>query len=79
MLDTMLSIRFTLIFTLPALFVAFFLSRAPFMMTTSVHTGNKLWADGPCPLIATPQYVTKKVRPFVKEGYADCQANRLLD
>ena len=49
-------------FSLQVLFTAFLLSRAPFTMTTS--SPSKQWADGPCPLIPTPQYKTKKTDVF---------------
>lgn len=51
-----------LFFALQVVLTAFLLSRAPFTMTTSPP--SKQWADGPCPLIQTPQYRSKKTDVF---------------
>lgn len=55
----MFGLKSTLFCALQAIVLAFLLFRAPSTMTTGV--ANKPWADGPCPLITTPQYATKKV------------------
>ncbi|KAF2660379.1 hypothetical protein K491DRAFT_674882 [Lophiostoma macrostomum CBS 122681] len=44
--------------------IAILLSKAPIMMTTSPRSAAKPWADGPCPLVQSPQYVTKKTDIF---------------
>lgn len=46
------------------LVAAIFLYRSPFMMATNPPSSQKPWADGPCPLIITPQYATKKTDIF---------------
>ncbi|KAF2437922.1 hypothetical protein P171DRAFT_372699 [Karstenula rhodostoma CBS 690.94] len=50
-----------LFFALQVLLTAFLLSRAPSDMTPSP---SAQWADGPCLLIKTPQYKTKKTDVF---------------
>ncbi|KAF2258904.1 hypothetical protein CC78DRAFT_586536 [Lojkania enalia] len=54
----------TLFVAIQALLAAIFLSRAPFMMATTPASSSKPWADGPCPLVTTPQYATKKTDIF---------------
>jgi hypothetical protein len=53
--------KFALILILQIAFLAIFLQRAPFMMTTTSPSSKQPWADTPCSLITTPQYATKKV------------------
>jgi hemerythrin-like domain-containing protein len=47
-----------LVFTILAPIVALFLTQTPMTAPT------KQWADGPCPLVQTPQFVTKKTDIF---------------
>lgn len=55
-------IKTALFFAVQALILAVLLNRTPTMAPTS----GKPWADGPCPLVTTPQYATKKVFPIVR-------------
>jgi hypothetical protein len=60
----MVGVKTTLFFQLQAISLTVFLNRAA-IMTSAAHTNDKPWADGPCSLVATPQYVTKKVGRLV--------------
>ena len=51
-----------LFFSLQVLLTAYLLTRAPSTMTTS--PSSTPWADGPCPLIPTPQHTTGKTDIF---------------
>ncbi|KAK8031602.1 hypothetical protein PG990_001336 [Apiospora arundinis] len=44
--------------------VGLFLTRSPYMMTTTAPSASKPWADSPIKLVATPQYETKKTDIF---------------
>ncbi|KAF2707201.1 hypothetical protein K504DRAFT_411188 [Pleomassaria siparia CBS 279.74] len=59
----MSGIETSLFFTIQILAVAIFPSRYSTMATTA-KTCNKPWADGPCPLVETPQYTTGKTDIF---------------
>jgi hypothetical protein len=56
----MVGFKTALFFRLQAITLTVFLNRAA-IMTSAARTNDKQWADGPCSLVATPLYVTKKV------------------
>ncbi|KAJ4987652.1 hypothetical protein SVAN01_06819 [Stagonosporopsis vannaccii] len=56
--------QFAFILIIQVAYVALFLQRAPFMMTTTIPTEKRLWADQPCKLVTTPQYATNKTDIF---------------
>lgn len=47
-----------------AVFLAVYLQRSPFMMTTKAPASRSSWADQPCKLVKTPQYATNKTDIF---------------
>jgi hemerythrin len=56
--------QFAFIIIIQAAFLAVFLQRAPFMMTTITPSARKPWADQPCKLVTTPQHATNKTDIF---------------
>ena len=56
--------QFALFIILQAAIFAIFLQRAPFMMSTSIPSTDKPWADQPCKLVTTPQHATNRTDIF---------------
>lgn len=58
--------------------LALFLQRTPLTMTTTPPTSSKPWADTPCALIPTPQYLTNKTDIFTTGATHMCHIHNAI-
>lgn len=70
--------QFALFFILQTAFLAIFLQRAPFMMTSTAPISKEPWANTPCALIPTPQHLTNKTDIFTVGATHMCHIHNAI-